>query len=153
MNDDLRKAGQLRRESVPQPACHHFNRGIFQPRNIVQIRVVQFLDDWLHRRADERVVVEPAGVRVHLAFHRYFNREGMPVQSRALMANGHFGEALRSFENEIFGESDFHGAELYRCACGSPIHFRGDFRLALSSTGWHLWAFINKRNIKWQKQQ
>ena len=60
------------------------------------------------------------------------------MQSGTLVACGHFGEALCGFENEIFGEADFHGGVLYRCTSGIPIYFRSEFPLALPPFEWHL---------------
>ena len=121
MNHNLGKTGQLGGEFVPKPASHHLDGGVFQPWHIVQIAVVEFLDDRLHRGADEGMVVEPAGIGIHFAFDGNFDREGMAVQPRALVASGHFREALSGFENEIFGEADFHGGVLYRGRPCIPI--------------------------------
>jgi hypothetical protein len=60
------------------------------------------------------------------------------MQPRALVPGGHFREALGGFENEIFGEADFHGGVLYRGQSASPIYFHEDFVLALVPSEWHV---------------
>ena len=67
------------------------------------------------------MVVEPACVGIHFALDCDFDREGMAVQPGALVTGGDLRQALSGFENEIFGEADFHGGVLYRGRPCIPI--------------------------------
>ena len=113
VKDDLNQSGQLRRELLPEPRAHVFDRGILESRDLVQVAVVEGVDERLHRTANQRVVVKPARLRIDFALDGDLDFETVAVHPAAFVIVGHARERLRGFEGEIFGEADFHRGNLY----------------------------------------
>ena len=103
MDHNFGEAGQLGIQLFPKPICHQLDRGIFQSRDIVEVRVVELLYNRSHRSADERMVVKPSGLGIHLALDRNLNGECVAVDASTLVARWDLGQTLRGFDNEIFG--------------------------------------------------
>ncbi len=101
MHRDLAKAGTERLKFLPEPRGHVFNRRIIQPRDFVEIGVIELLDERLHRRADLGVIVKPAGRWIDGAFHRNLDFETVPVHPPALVALGRIRQRLGRFKIKI----------------------------------------------------
>jgi hypothetical protein len=98
------EAGELRSEFFQSQPAIISMVGFSSLGDVVQVAVVDLLKDRLHRGADERMVVEPAGFGIDLALDRDFDRESVAVESLAhLCPAGTLVRALGGFEDEIFG--------------------------------------------------
>ena len=102
MDDDFAKAGALRGNLFPKPRRHVFDRRIFQAGDLIQIRMVELRDKRFHRRADPRVIVNPAARAIDFAFDRNFHFEAVPVHPAALVTLGRGRQSLRGFKGKIF---------------------------------------------------
>ena len=69
--------------------------------------VVEPVVDRLERAFHVAEVHHPPGLRADFAAQVQLHPERMPVQTRALVALGHVGKAMRGFEGEGF--EDVHG--------------------------------------------
>ena len=106
MNPNRTQLRQQRLQLFPDPLGQHFTGRIFQPRDVVQVVVVQALVQRLEDRLDLGEVANPAGVRVEVAAQvdRHFER--VAVQAAALVAFRHVGQAVGGFERKFL--EDFH---------------------------------------------
>ncbi len=108
MNHDFGEAGQLGIEFFPKPASHQLDRGVFQSRDIVEVRVVELLHNRSHGGTNEGMVVKPSGLRIHFALDGNLDSECVAVDTGALVASRNFGQTLRGFDDEIFGEANLN---------------------------------------------
>src|SRR5882724_3767037 len=108
VHDDFAKTGAQRFKLFPEPRRHVLDRWIFEARNFVEIRMIELPNDWLHRVGNLRVIVDPAGRRIDLAFDRNLDLETVSVHSAALVALGRFRQGLGRFELKIFGKAHAH---------------------------------------------
>jgi len=93
----------MRREFLPEPGRHSFDSWIFEARNIVQVRVIQLVYQWLHRVADPRVIVDPTCLRIDFAFNRHFHFETVSMHLAAFVARRRFWQCLRGLKKEVLG--------------------------------------------------
>jgi hypothetical protein len=103
VDDDLAKTGTFGFQFLPEPFRHSFNRGILQAFDVIEIRMVQHFQERFHRVADIRVIVNPAGFWIDIAFHGNFHLETVSMHPSAFMTLRRIGQSLRSFKSEIFG--------------------------------------------------
>lgn len=108
VDHDLRQAREIGCEFLPEPVGHILNRRVLQTGNLIEIAVIKLIYDRLHKLADTRMVVEPAGRLVDFAFDRDLHFEAVPMHLPALMTLRGARKGLRGFEHEVFGQSNFH---------------------------------------------
>ena len=108
VEDNLAQSGALRGQFSPEPGAHVFDSGIFQAFNLVEIGMVQLFQQWGHRLADLRVIVDPANLRIDLSLNRNLDLEAVPVHFLALVILRNVGQCLGRFECEIFGQACTH---------------------------------------------
>jgi len=111
VDDDLAQARQLRSEFPPEPGSHVLDGGIFKAFDLIEIRVIEPLHEWVHGTADFCVVINPANLRIDIALDGDFHFETVPMHLRAFVRGRQAGECLGSFEAEVFDDSAFHGEE------------------------------------------
>ena len=139
MDHNFGEAGQLGIQLFPKPTGHQLDRGIFQSRDIVEVRVVELLHNRSHRSADEGMVIKPSGLGIHLALDRNLNGECVAVDASTLVARWDLGQTLRGFDNEIFGEANLHKRVVIdaRATLPSSISHRGEeFVLVMIRRAW-----------------
>lgn len=108
MNDNAAQSGESRGESLPQPTTEDFARRVFEAGDVVQIVVVELFEEWLPSVVDQRVVDEPACLRVDGPFDDDLHTETMTVQALTLVAFGDMRKSVCSFEADFSNEADVH---------------------------------------------
>ena len=102
MHDDLGKPGTLRLQFFPKPRRHFFNRWVLQSFDIVEICVVQHFQEWFHRVANLRMIVNPSDFWIDIALDRNFDLKTVPMDASAFVASRGMGQSLGRFKSEIF---------------------------------------------------
>ena len=92
--------------------------------------MVEPLNDWRHRLGNLGVIINPANVRIDLAFNGDLHLEAVAVHLRALVRAGEIGQRLGRLETEIFDDSCAHGGSV----CGSSFIFSD--RQRCRALGW-----------------
>jgi len=107
---NLGKARQHGSQPFPDPFGQHFKSRILESRDVVQVVVIQFLDDWLHGKTDLGMIHKPTHVRINLSFDANLDFETVPVQPATLVPSGTFGRVC----------ADSNEKSLVRRTCISP---------------------------------
>ena len=102
MNNHFAQQSQRWLEPPPDPDRELLAGRIFQPRNIIEAAVIDFIEHRRECRLDVGEVHHPAGMRLRFAGHMNFHAERMPVQPRAFMAGRHVRKAVRRLDLEYF---------------------------------------------------
>lgn len=110
MHDHFVQTGQARLQAPEDPARQHFAGGVLQPIDVVEVVMIELVIDRREGRLHVGEVHDPAQRRIRLARYVDLDTEGMPVQSRAFMAQRHVRESMGRFDVEDF--EDMHGAIL-----------------------------------------
>jgi hypothetical protein len=111
MHNDLAETGALRLQFLPEPRRHFFNRRVLQTVDIVQIRVVQHFQEWFHRVANLRMIVNPSDFWIDVALDRNFDLKTVPMDASAFVAGRGIRQSLRRFKSEILRQARFHESE------------------------------------------
>ena len=102
----LRQQRQLRLQLLPDPHRHIFARRIFQPRNLIEVAMIQFLPDRLEHIRNIRVIHHPPEFWIAFARHRNLHLETMPVQPSALVRFRQSRQQMRRLKLKCL--SQFH---------------------------------------------
>ena len=86
MDHDLAQTRALWGQLLPKPRRHVLDRGIFQTRDFVQIRMIELRDKRPHCSADLSVIIDPAARAIDLAFDRHFYLEAVSMHVATFMA-------------------------------------------------------------------
>src|SRR5438874_11721299 len=100
VHDNFAKAGTLRLQFLPEPFRHFFNRWVLQSFDVVEISVVQHFQERFHRVANFRVVVNPSGFWIDIAFHGNFDLKTVSMHAPAFMTLRRFRQNLRCFKSK-----------------------------------------------------
>jgi hypothetical protein len=114
--DNFVKTGTDGQKFLPKPRGHVFDSRIIEPRDLIEIRVIEQVDERLHRRPNFSVIIKPSGRWIDCAFHGDFNLETMSVHPSALVALRRFGQRLCRFKGEIFGQANAHFGATSHCS-------------------------------------
>ena len=113
MNHYGRQQRQRGFELLPYPGGQHFAGRILQPRNVVEIVMVQAVVQGLERGFDVTEVHHPARLLADLPADVDFDAERVTVQSGALVSGWHLGQTMRGFDGKC----------LENVQCGRPIRY------------------------------
>ena len=122
MDGDLRQPRKLGLKVTPKPCRHQFDRGIFQPRQVVQVSVIEHLEEGIHGTTDPRMIVNPAGLGIDLPINRNLHFETVPVHLAAFVADGYFREGLGGLESEVLDQAGSHRASYTPRCRGSQMN-------------------------------
>ena len=112
MHDDLAEARALASQFLPEPFRHVFDRWVLQAFDIVEVRVVEYFQKWLHGLADLRVVINPSDFRIDVAIDRYFDFKTVSVHPAAFVTLRGLRQSLGRFESEVLGQARSHDDEI-----------------------------------------
>jgi hypothetical protein len=102
MDAYARKLRQKRLELVPDPFSQDFACGVFKPRKIIQVVVIELLIKRFEDRFDLGEVANPSGMRINLSFDIDCYAEGVPVQAPALVPGWDMRQPVGCLEHELF---------------------------------------------------
>ena len=103
MHNDLAETWALAFQLSPEPLRHVFNRWVLQAYDLVEVRVVEYFQKWLHGLADLGVVVNPSGFRIDVPIDRHFNLKTVSVYAAAFVTFWGLRQSLCRFESEVLG--------------------------------------------------
>src|SRR4051794_32914437 len=90
--------------------CQNFAGRVFETGHFVQVIVVEYVVERRPYVVEIAEVHEPAGVWIHWAGDGQLDPEAVPVEPGALVAGGHFRQAVSGFETKLMNQSDIHRA-------------------------------------------
>ncbi len=146
-NDDFREQRQTRFQVAPNPDRDVFAGGIFEPRNFVQIIMIETLHYGFERFADVGVIDQPAESRIHLAGHDDFDLETVAMQAAAFMRRWQIRQQVRRFKLKCFSKFDFHSSKLHFPV--SPRHKLAKRRPAIVAPAqWRILHLADRTNSR-----
>ena len=95
-------------EAVPDPFGQALARRIFQTRYVVEITMVQRVEHRRERSGKIGEIEQPPGSGIGFATQPYLDAKRMTVQTRALVAGRHVGQAMRGFDLEDLVDQGGH---------------------------------------------
>src|SRR5688572_23023513 len=99
---------EARLEPLPDEARKKLAGRVFEPRDLVQVVVIEQVVERLPQSVEVAVIDEPAGFGVNRSLDRQLHFETVPVQARALVAFWHVRQPVRGFEAVLLDEANVH---------------------------------------------
>ena len=103
VHNDLAETWALAFQFSPEPLRHVFNRWVLQAFNVVEVRMVEYFQKWLHGLADLGVVVNPSGFRIDVPVDRHFDFKTVSVYAATFVTLWSLRQSLCRFESEVLG--------------------------------------------------
>lgn len=108
VDDNFTQPGQIAFQLAPKPGRHHFNRGAFQPLDVIQVTVIHAVDQRSHGIGDPLVIVNPANLRVHFSFDVNLDLETVAMHLAAFVVSREAGKGVGRLKAEILDQSGTH---------------------------------------------
>ena len=82
----------------PDPTSNIFAGRIFQPRNFIEVVVIELFQDRFEGAFDLSKIQHPAAVLINRTRQVEADMKTVAMQARAFVAGWHIGQAMRRFE-------------------------------------------------------
>src|SRR5262249_40906642 len=106
---DLHERGELRLHAVPDPLREILARRVLEPRDLVEVVMIELVPERLPDVVDHAVVDEPTRLRIHRTGDRELDLERVPVQALALVTFRDVRKLVGRLETELVYQANVHG--------------------------------------------